>query len=172
MKFPNSSIDHLKTLNLRSISRGFSGPGVTGAKGAKMDQEQNVSSQVYDGLAIVLRILEFLAVIVGIVLLVRIIYLFFGALSEAPGYGAIKSVTDPLISPLSGVTPVDTPSDGVFDIAATGVLLLVMVIEYIISGIRGWLQRKSEKALIQQIAHQARSNEMETLPEDEVIPHK
>jgi hypothetical protein len=142
-----------------------------GVEGVNMERQQDVSSQVYSGLAMALRVLEFVAVIVGVVLLVRIIYLFFGALDVAPGYRAVLSFTDPLTSPLSGVAPVDTPYDGVFDIAGTGILLLVMVMEFVVSAARGSLQRKSEQALIQQIATRARSVELEAARDEEPAVH-
>ena len=124
-----------------------------------MDQQTNVSNQVYDGFATVLRVFVLLTIVVGVVLLVRIIYLFFGTLQTAPGYDSVISLTDPLVAPLNMLEPIDTPYDGIFDVAGTGVLLGVMIVEFIISGIRSSLAKKSEKAMIQSIAAKARAAE-------------
>ncbi len=125
-----------------------------------MDQQKpDVSNQVYGGFATVLRVFVLLAIVVGVVLLVRIIYLFFGTLQSAPGYDAIILLTDPLVAPLNMLEPINTPYDGRFDVAGTGVLLGVMILEFILSGFRNSLERKSEKAMIQAIAAKTRATE-------------
>ncbi len=124
-----------------------------------MDEQSNVSNQVYGGLATVLRVFVLLTIVVGVVLLIRIIYLFFGTLQTAPGYDAIISFTDPLVAPLNMLESIDTPYEGHFDVAGTGVLLGVMIVEFIISGFRSSLTKKSEKAMIQSIAAKARATE-------------
>ncbi len=124
-----------------------------------MDQQPNVSNQVYSGFATILRIFVLLAIVVGVVLLVRIIYLFFGTLQTAPGYDAVISLTDPLVAPLNMLERIETPYNGFFDVAGTGVLLGVMIVEFILSGTRNSLAKKSEKAMIQSIAAKARAAE-------------
>ncbi len=126
-----------------------------------MDQQQNVSNQVYGGLATVLRVFVLFSIIVGVVLLVRIIYLFFGSLQTAPGYDIVISLTDPLVAPLDMLESIKTPYDGKFDVAGTGVLLGVMIVEFILSGFKSSLGKKSEKALIQSITAKARANDPE-----------
>lgn len=132
-----------------------------------MDQQPNMSNQVYGGFATVLRILVLVSIVIGVTLLIRIIYVFFGSLSTAPGYDAIISLTDPLVAPLSSLDPIDTPYEGVFDVAATGALLGVMVVEFMFSSVRSSLERKSDKALIQSIAAKTRSAESDSVEDEE-----
>jgi len=132
-----------------------------------MDQQPNMSNQVYGGFATVLRILVLVSIVIGVTLLIRIIYVFFGSLSTAPGYDAIISLTDPLVAPLSSLDSIDTPYEGVFDVAATGALLGVMVVEFMFSSVRSSLERKSDKALIQSIAAKTRSAEPESVEDEE-----
>ncbi len=124
-----------------------------------MNEQPNVSNQVYGGFATVLRIFVLLTIVVGVVLLVRIIYLFFGTLATAPGYDAIISFTDPLVAPLDMLEPIETPYNGIFDVAGTGILLGVMIVEFILSGFRSSLEKKSAKAMIQSITAKTRATE-------------
>ena len=113
-----------------------------------MKQQSRVSDQVYGGLALIMRLVVFAAIALGVLLLVRIIYLFFGALKTAPGYEWVVSFTEPFTKPLAAIEPIKTPYDGIFDIAATGALLGVMLIEFILSGIKNYFQKKAEHLVV------------------------
>lgn len=108
-----------------------------------MNKESNVSSQVYGGLAMIMKVLVFASIAVGILLLLRIIFLFFGSLKTIPGYEQIVAITDSFIGPLKSIAPVETPYEGRFDIAATVVLILALVLEFVVHGVQNFLERQS-----------------------------
>lgn len=141
----------------------------TELKGDIVSQQANVSSQVYGGLAGVLRVVVLGAILLGVVLLVRIIYLFFGVLKTAPAYDAILAFTEPMVAPLGALAPIKTPYDGIFDVAGTAALLAVMVIEFILSSIKSSLAKKSEQTLIGQITAQARAREIAAEEEEPAL---
>ena len=111
-----------------------------------MSEEPNVSTNIYSGLTTIMRILVFASIAVGILLLARIILLFFGSLKTVPGYEQVTSITDSFIGPLKSIAPVKTPYEGIFDIAATGALLIALVLEFVFQGIQNYLERQSLQA--------------------------
>ncbi len=114
-----------------------------------MEQQANVSNSVYSGLAAIFRVLVFAAILLGVLMLVRVIYLFFGVLETAPGYDWVIAFTDTFAAPLDSFEPIKTPYEGIFDIAGTGALLAIMVVEFILSGIKNYLFRKGDRIIIQ-----------------------
>ncbi len=131
--------------------------------GEFMDEQPNMSGQVYGGFNTIVRILVLALVVVGILLLLRIIFLFFGTLKTVPGYDFVISTTEYMVAPLNNIESVNTPYEGIFDIAATGILLITLLVEFIFSGIQGWLSR-------QQIKHKALvPRPVERTPESQLI---
>lgn len=112
-----------------------------------MNEESNVSNQVYSGLGAIVSVLVFASIIVGVLLLARIIFLFFGDLKSVAGYDQVVKTTETFIGPLKAIEPVKTPYEGVFDIAATGALLGVMLLEFILAGVRDFFRKQSARAL-------------------------
>jgi len=135
-----------------------------------MNEQPNVSSQVYGGLAMIIRVLTFAAIAAGILLLARIIFLFFGSLKTVPGYEQVVSLTDSFIGPLKGIAPVKTPYDGQFDIAATGALLVALVLEFMLQGIQNFLEKQGVRARAPQPqVHQSVSQADLPKVEDELV---
>ncbi len=128
-----------------------------------MNEQPNISGQVYGGLSTLVKVLVFGLIILGVLLLARIMFLFFGSLKVVPGYDAVISFTEIFVRPLQNIDPVQTPYDGIFDIAATGVLLIVLVLEFMLSGIQGWLTKQHARNNIRP------SRPMERIPDPEVL---
>lgn len=82
--------------------------------------------------------------LLGLLILARIILLFFGQLKTVPGYEQVINLTKPFI--LSVETgKIETPYDGQFDLSATITLLLIIVLESFLSVFRGVLGRRSSR---------------------------
>jgi len=128
-----------------------------------MGQQPNMSGQVYGGLSTIVKVLVFGFIILGVLLLVRIMFLFFGSLEAVPGYEQVISFTDAFVAPLDSIEPVKTPYEGIFDIAATGVLLIALVLEFMLSGIQGWLTKQYARYNIRP------SSPMERIPDPEIL---
>jgi uncharacterized protein YggT (Ycf19 family) len=111
-----------------------------------MNEQPSVSGQVYGGLTTILRVLVFATIAVGILLLARIILLFFGSLKTVPGYEQVVTLTESFIGPLKSIEPVKTPYEGIFDIAATGALLIALVLEFMLQGVQNFLERQQVRS--------------------------
>ncbi|MDP1809668.1 MAG: hypothetical protein Q8L35_09080 [Actinomycetota bacterium] len=111
-----------------------------------MNEESNVSSHIYGGLATIMRLLVVASIAVGILLLARIILLFFESLKTVPGYEQVVAITGSFIGPLKSVAPVKTPYEGIFDIAATGALLVALVLEFVFQSVQNYLEKQSVRA--------------------------
>jgi len=122
--------------------------GTVGAeqKEGQMNEEPNVSSHIYGGLTTIMRLLVFASIAVGILLLARIILVFFGSLKTVPGYDQVVAITDSIIGPLKSIAPVKTPYEGIFDIAATGALLVALALEFTFQSVQNYFQRQSVRA--------------------------
>jgi hypothetical protein len=112
--------------------------------GHQIDRGRSVHSQIYGGLSAVLRLFAFLSIVLGVLFLVRVILLFFGALQTAPGYEAFISFTGLLVDPLQVLETIETPYGGQFDITATGLLLIVLVIEFLLVAVQDYLGAKRD----------------------------
>ncbi|HEB12935.1 MAG TPA: hypothetical protein ENI11_04590 [Actinobacteria bacterium] len=128
-----------------------------------MDNQPTVSGQVYGGLSTIIKVLVFGFIILGVLFLARIMFLFFGSLKVVPGYDLVISFTEVFVSPLNSIEPVKTPYDGIFDIAATGALLIALVIEFVLSGMQGWLTKQQAKHSVPM------SRPMERIPDPEIL---
>lgn len=135
-----------------------------------MNEQPSVSGQVYGGLEMIIRVLTFAAIAAGILLLARIIFLFFGSLKTVPGYEQVISLTDSFIGPLKSIAPVKTPYDGQFDIAATGALLVALVLEFTLQGIQNFLEKQGVRARSPQVqVYQSDSRPDLPKVEDELV---
>lgn len=108
-----------------------------------MGEESNVAEQIYGGLVTAARLFILILLVASILLLGRIILLFFGSLKTVPGYEQILAITDYLIGPLDSIVPIKTPYGGIFDIAAAGVLVTAMLLEYVFQNIRDFFEKQS-----------------------------
>ncbi len=76
-----------------------------------------------------------LLVVVAIVLTARLCVVFFGQLA-AQGWGkSIVALTGPLVIPF-GVAAIKTPYGGSFEVATALTVVVVLVVEWMLSGIR------------------------------------
>ena len=82
--------------------------------------------------------------LLGLLILARIILLFFGQLKTVPGYEQVLNVSKPFILSLE-TGKIETPYDGQFDLPATITLLLIIVLESFLSVFRGVLGRRSSR---------------------------
>jgi uncharacterized protein YggT (Ycf19 family) len=72
----------------------------------------------------------------AVVLTLRLGVRFFGQLAAQSWGKAIVAFTSPLLIPL-GVHAIKTPYGGVFDVNAAIMICLLLLVEWILSGIRG-----------------------------------
>ncbi len=81
---------------------------------------------------IVLTILMDLLIIVAIALTVRMVVVFFGALSSTQWGKVISTLTDVVTLPL-GIAAIKTPYGGVFDVNAAVTIGALLLIEWVLS---------------------------------------
>jgi len=74
-------------------------------------------------------------VIVAIVLTVRLCVAFFGQLSAQEWGKTILALTEKLIVPF-GVSPIKTPYGGRFEVTTALTIAVVLLVEWVLSGIR------------------------------------
>ena len=76
-----------------------------------------------------------LFVVVAIALTARLCIVFFGQLA-AQGWGrTVIGLTGPLVIPF-GVSSIKTPYGGAFEVATVFTILVVLLVEWVLSGIR------------------------------------
>jgi hypothetical protein len=76
-----------------------------------------------------------LFVVVAIALTIRLCVVFFGQLA-AQGWGkAVVALTSPLLIPF-GVAPIKTPYGGAFEVITALTIVVVLLVEWVLSGIR------------------------------------
>lgn len=74
--------------------------------------------------------------VVGMVaLLARLVFEFFGALHGQPFYAQLVSFTNLILLPIQ-VSGAKTPYAGVFDVRATLTIVVLLVGEYLLTGLR------------------------------------
>lgn len=81
---------------------------------------------------IVLTILMDLLIIVAIALTVRMVVVFFGALSSTQWGRVISTLTDVVTLPL-GIAAIKTPYGGVFDVNAAVTIGALLLTEWVLS---------------------------------------
>jgi hypothetical protein len=111
-----------------------------------MADKTNIAEQVYSGLGAVVRFLVFISLVAGIVLLARIVLLFFGSLKTVPGFEQVMMITDLFLGSLKDIDPVRTPYKGIFDLGATGALLVVLLFEYCLQSIKNVLDKQAVRS--------------------------
>ena len=76
-----------------------------------------------------------LLVVVAIILTVRLCVVFFGQLA-AQGWGqTVIALSSPLILPF-GVAAIKTPYGGVFEVTTALTIVVVLLVEWVLSGVR------------------------------------
>jgi hypothetical protein len=84
---------------------------------------------------LLITIIMDLFVVVAIVLTARLCVVFFGQLA-AQGWGkSIVALTGPLVIPF-GVSAIKTPYGGRFEVATALTVVVVLVVEWVLSGVR------------------------------------
>lgn len=68
-------------------------------------------------------------------LLARVVFQFFGALQSGGFHDALMTYTAPVVLPIPVGNPA-TPYGGVFDLRATLSLLVFLVVEFLLTGLR------------------------------------
>jgi uncharacterized protein YggT (Ycf19 family) len=75
-------------------------------------------------------------IIVAVLITMRLAIEFFGQLAAQEWGRAIVAVTNPLVIPF-GFESIKTPYGGAFDVSAGLTILVVLVAEWILEGVRG-----------------------------------
>ncbi len=83
-----------------------------------------------------LTLLMNVLVIAAIALTVRLGVEFFGSVAAKGWAEAIVAITDPIVIPF-GFEPIKTPYGGIFDVDAAIMVALLLIAEWVLSGIRG-----------------------------------
>jgi uncharacterized protein YggT (Ycf19 family) len=102
--------------------------------------------QSYMGIVRVIKIFNALIIILGILTLARIVLEFFGQLKTVPGYQFVMNITGIFMPPFKSLGSVNTPYNGIFDIGATALLLVVLLIEFGLTSLTNSLVRRSRLA--------------------------
>ena len=76
-----------------------------------------------------------LFVVVAIALTIRLVVVFFGQLAAQSWGKTVIALTSPLVIPF-GVTAIKTPYGGSFQVVTALTILVVLLIEWLLSGIR------------------------------------
>lgn len=109
-----------------------------------MAVQLNTKGQTYKGISTAFRIVGLIFLLATAVILIRIVYLFFGQLKTAPGYQFIIEASDRMMVFISGFGRVPTPyQGGEFDIGATVLLIALILIEFVINGIARYFNRRA-----------------------------
>lgn len=76
-----------------------------------------------------------LLVVVAVILTIRVVVRFFGALGSQGWGEAFTAITNVLVIPM-GIDPIKTPYGGVFDVAAAATVVLLLVAEWVLGVLR------------------------------------
>jgi uncharacterized protein YggT (Ycf19 family) len=85
---------------------------------------------------IVLAIVMNVLIVVAVLDTVRLVVRFFGQLASTSWGHAIVALTNPLVIPF-GVHAIKTPYGGVFDVNAALTVGVLLLVEWLVSGLRG-----------------------------------
>lgn len=108
-----------------------------------MEVQLSPKGQTYRGVSKAIKVLVAVVIISSIVVLARIVFVFFGQLKTLPGYQFIIDLSGVMSAPFNSVGTVKTPYSGVFDIGATVLLMILIFIEFILSGIANFFSRRA-----------------------------
>jgi len=84
----------------------------------------------------------------GVLIVARLVLLFFRSLKSLPGYQFVINITNLIISPFKIAKLIPTPYAGYFDLTAVIVLILLVIVEYglgIFEGIISRMARPSQQ---------------------------
>lgn len=115
-----------------------------------MSTENSVGKKMSSGASKAVKLMMLAVVAVTILLVIRIVLVFFEQLRQVPGYELIVDLSEPIRAPLDSLpriaTPYGTSAEGAyhyFDVAATVVVLVLMFVEYVLAGVAGYFERKA-----------------------------
>lgn len=74
-------------------------------------------------------------VVLAIVLTVGLVVAFFGQLAAQPWGRSVLALCKPLVIPF-GISPIRTPYGGVFSVNAALTIVVLLAVEWVLSGIR------------------------------------
>lgn len=103
---------------------------------------------IFKGLYFLIRLIIVLLGIFGVLIVARLVLLFFGSLKSLPGYQFVINITNLIISPFKIAEVISTPYAGYFDLTAVIILILLIIAEYglgIFEGIIGRMVRPSQQ---------------------------
>ena len=113
-----------------------------------MEIEYTPKGQAYRGASAAFRVIIFAVVAVSLLLVARIIFLFFGQLKDVAGFSFVTDVTDSILWPFKDLGEIKTPYDGIFDVGATILLLVLVFTDFVLTGIAGYFRRQSRREII------------------------
>ncbi len=119
-----------------------------------MAVEYSAKGQTYKGISRALKLVAFLFLIATIIILARIVFLFFGQLNTIPGYQFVLDTSEILMPPFENLGSVTTPYEGIFDIGATVLLISVIFIEFIIGATASFFNRRAIDNIVSEKASQ------------------
>jgi len=115
-----------------------------------MSTENTATKQVSSGVSKAIKFAMLAVVAVTILLVIRIVLVFFEQLGQVPGYDLIVNLSEPIRAPLNSlpriVTPYGTAPEGVghyFDVAATVIVLVLLFVEYVLGALAGYFERQA-----------------------------
>lgn len=115
-----------------------------------MSTENTATKQVSSGVSKALKFIMVVVVAVTILLVVRIVLVFFEQLNQVPGYDMIVSLSEPIRAPLNSLPRITTPygtapkgAGHYFDVAATVIVLVMLLVEYVLGALAGYFERQA-----------------------------
>lgn len=119
-----------------------------------MSTGNSAGKKISSGASMAVKLVMLAVVAVTILLVVRIVLVFFEQLRQVPGYNLIVDLSEPFRAPLDSLpriaTPYGTSAEGAyhyFDVAATVVVLALMFVEYVLAGLAGYFERQARGGL-------------------------
>ena len=119
-----------------------------------MAVEYNAKGQTYKGASRALKLIAFLFLIATLIILARIVFLFFGQLNTIPGYQFVLDTSEILMPPFKNLGSVTTPYEGIFDIGATVLLIVIIFIEFAVAAIASFFNRRAIDNIVSERATQ------------------
>ena len=119
-----------------------------------MAVEYSAKGQTYKGVSRALKLVAFLFLIATLLVLARIIFLFFGQLNTIPGYQFVVDTSEILMPPFKTLGSVTTPYDGIFDIGATVLLIAIIFIEFALAATASFFNRRAIDNIVTERASQ------------------
>ncbi len=83
----------------------------------------------------IITIIMDVLVVIAVALTARLVVVFFGQLSAQAWAQSVIAITAPLVIPF-GVDPIKTPYGGFFEVTTALTIVVVLAVEWLLSGIR------------------------------------